>query len=134
MATDEEIIRAERRAWVMLKELADDLADECLIIWKYGDGYGGNVLDAIREAFHKRGADQVVYGSGARSRGRIPNKVRKLVFERDAYRCVKCTDHVDLQIDHVFPHSKGGSDDPENLQTLCGVCNRLKKDKVEAME
>ena len=66
-----------------------------------------------------------------RPRKKISATVRTLVMERDKYRCVKCESHIELQLDHVFPHSKGGSDDPENLQTLCGVCNRLKKDKIE---
>lgn len=68
----------------------------------------------------------------SRPRKNISANTRKMVMERDGYRCVKCESFIDLQIDHVFPHSKGGSDEPENLQTLCAICNRIKKDKVEA--
>ena len=35
-----------------------------------------------------------------------------------------------LTIDHVFPKSKGGGNEEENLQTLCHDCNRLKSDKL----
>jgi|GEM_PF-3803324 len=67
----------------------------------------------------------------SRTRKSISAETRKKVMERDQYRCVKCQSYNELQLDHIFPHSKGGSDDYENLQTLCGPCNRLKKAKVE---
>lgn len=66
-----------------------------------------------------------------RPRKKISTTVRKQVMERDKYRCVKCESHIDLQLDHIYPHIMGGSDEPDNLQTLCGPCNRLKKDKLE---
>lgn len=56
----------------------------------------------------------------------VSSQLRKWVFERDAYRCRECGDHHDLEIDHIFPISRGGSNAVENLQTLCKPCN-LKK-------
>lgn len=35
-----------------------------------------------------------------------------------------------FEFDHVYPESKGGSSDPENLVIACRACNRAKKDKV----
>lgn len=32
-----------------------------------------------------------------------------------------------MQVDHIDPRYRGGSNDPENLQTLCGECNNKKR-------
>ena len=31
-----------------------------------------------------------------------------------------------IEADHIIPAVRGGSDDPSNLQPLCGICNRYK--------
>ena len=60
------------------------------------------------------------------SRKNLKASLKRFVFERDEYRCVKCGTHVNLSIDHIHPFSKGGSDDESNLQTLCRSCNSSK--------
>jgi hypothetical protein len=63
----------------------------------------------------------------------IPLKDRWEVLKRDHYRCVKCgarPPNVGLEIDHIHPFSKGGSNEVSNLQTLCNLCNQGKKDRV----
>lgn len=37
-----------------------------------------------------------------------------------------------LEVDHKTPRSKGGTDHIDNLQLLCGFCNRTKGDKDQA--
>lgn len=59
-------------------------------------------------------------------RAPIPAKVRELVYSRDGFRCRECGTAQDLSLDHIHPWSKGGSDHPENLQTLCRSCNSRK--------
>jgi len=59
----------------------------------------------------------------------IPPSVRVSVLHRDSYKCVFCgrsAKAVQLEVDHIVPFSKGGSNDPSNLQTLCFDCNRGK--------
>ena len=45
---------------------------------------------------------------------------------RDGYRCVKCGTRDDLETDHIIPLSQGGTNEFENLQTLCHTCHEVK--------
>lgn len=63
-------------------------------------------------------------------RGFIPEDVRLLVWERDAGQCTRCGSRNELQFDHIIPFSLGGSSTPDNLQILCGSCNRAKSNSV----
>lgn len=65
-----------------------------------------------------------------KNRRPIPAKRRRLVMERDAYRCTHCGSHIDLVIDHVYPVARGGTNDIDNLQTLCASCNTEKGTKT----
>jgi len=59
----------------------------------------------------------------------ISKKVRFEVFKRDKFICQYCGRHspnIILEIDHVEPVSKGGSNDILNLITSCKECNRGK--------
>lgn len=56
----------------------------------------------------------------------MARRLRPLIFERDGYRCRRCGSTSRLEVDHVIPLARGGSNDPSNLQTLCFPCNRRK--------
>jgi len=66
-------------------------------------------------------------------RSPIPSKVRFDVFRRDKYVCQYCggcPPKAELEIDHIIPVSRGGTDDISNLKTSCFNCNRGKGDRV----
>jgi hypothetical protein len=48
--------------------------------------------------------------------------------------CGKKPPEVKLHIDHIFPSSRGGSSNYENLQFLCAECNLRKSNKLEKTE
>ena len=68
--------------------------------------------------------------------GRPWRRLRIEVFERDLYTCQVCgrvgREH-ELDADHVTPVSEGGTDDMDNLQTLCRTpCHRDKTTREAA--
>lgn len=62
----------------------------------------------------------------------ISTTTRFEVFKRDSFKCQYCgkaAPEVVLEIEHIEPHSKGGSDDMLNLVTSCWACNNGKSDR-----
>jgi HNH endonuclease len=60
------------------------------------------------------------------TRSILPEDVRQLVWERDGGRCRHCGSRHELQFDHIIPVAEGGSNEAENIEVLCGPCNRKK--------
>tara|TARA_R110002049_G_scaffold309180_1_gene518104 strand:- start:5655 stop:5903 length:249 start_codon:yes stop_codon:yes gene_type:complete len=73
---------------------------------------------------------------------------RKKVYEKSNFKCSYCelkfeipknwdglsaihNGEMFLEIDHIKPISKGGSDKIENKQSLCQKCNNVKSDNYE---
>jgi hypothetical protein len=75
-----------------------------------------------------------------KTRKGIGPRLRREVMIRDNYTCKECgispnkAENVFLEIDHIYPVSKGGSNDFSNLQTLCNICNSGKSNKVTSGE
>ena len=59
---------------------------------------------------------------------------RKAVKKRDNYVCQICEEAFpedQLEVDHIFPHSLGGSNQVNNLMALCRPCNENKSNRLE---
>ena len=54
---------------------------------------------------------------------------RKLLYGEQGGSCAGCSEHFkpqNLEVDHIIARAKGGTDHIQNLQLLCGNCNRIK--------
>ena len=70
-------------------------------------------LHRRREEFQRKSADLI-----------------RFLIDRDGASCAHCGTTESLTVDHIHPISRGGSDDPENLQILCSSCNSSKGARV----
>ena len=66
----------------------------------------------------------------------VPYRQNKhVLFGRQEGRCNGCRTEFPfraLEVDHIVPVSRGGTDHIDNLQLLCGHCNRVKGDRTQA--
>jgi hypothetical protein len=91
-----------------------------------------NALLVTRQQRERQRIDraQAMVAMGAQprnaARGAIPDDVKQLVWQRDGGRCRQCGSITELQFDHIIPVAMGGASTPDNLQILCGSCNRRK--------
>lgn len=74
----------------------------------------------------KRGRVKWAYKSDKIKRLSIRASKRYKILERDNFKCVKCgatAQNTVLEVDHILALCNGGSNDLDNLQTLCHLCN-----------
>lgn len=92
------------------------------------------ILKRLKDKTGNRFNDREIWDALCRvERSRVTNKLRFEIYERDGYRCRNCGKgggEKDLEIDHVYPVSKGGKSTRDNLQTLCRTCNLKKGNRV----
>jgi predicted HNH restriction endonuclease len=48
---------------------------------------------------------------------------RRQILQRDGYACRQCGNTIKLEVHHLKPRHKGGTNSPENLITLCENCH-----------
>ena len=61
-----------------------------------------------------------------------PRTHKRRLYGRQEGNCAGCGEHFraqHLEVDHIIARNKGGTDHIENLQLLCGSCNRIKGDR-----
>lgn len=79
-------------------------------------------------------SDEELVCSETTPRESISKARRFSIFKRDEYRCRLCGKSagtsVTLHVDHRVPLAKGGSNEDDNLWTLCDQCNLGKSDTV----
>ncbi len=65
-------------------------------------------------------------GGPTRATQTIPPATRRAVLQRDHHRCQVpgCRNCAFVDVHHIEPRSEGGSNDPDNLITLCGAHHR----------
>ena len=87
--------------------------------------YIRTLIDRVNNKRGNRYLDEEIWNSICRvERGKVTNKMRFAIYNRDGYRCRICgKKKPDLEIDHIYPISKGGKSTMDNLQTLCHSCN-----------
>ena len=61
-----------------------------------------------------------------RMRGRAWERKRQKVFIRDGFTCRICKQAKACEVDHIRPLAKGGTDDLNNLQSVCIPCHKQK--------
>ena len=69
--------------------------------------------------------------------GMRTKNIKHILYGMQEGKCNGCCGHYDiknLEVDHIVPRSKGGQDVDENLQLLCGHCNRVKGGKLTMAE
>jgi hypothetical protein len=69
----------------------------------------------------------------------IPVVIERRVRQAAQHRCGYCLSpqHLvmaRLEIEHIVPLAKGGTDDEANLWLACPICNGHKSDKTEAID
>jgi len=49
--------------------------------------------------------------------------IRTAIIERDNFACQRCGKPENLHVHHITPRISGGTDEPDNLITLCQECH-----------
>lgn len=150
-ATDQELLDLLEELWVTTLEkfgrrpqradlkILESPVSADTIVRRFGSWKKALIAAAERVEHEPDSASQntpepdVVPAKSTRT-GRATLSLRKrfFVLKRDRYRCRLCNaTGVPLEVDHIVPSARRGSDALDNLQALCVPCNRGKRDSLE---
>ena len=146
-ATDEELLDVLEELWVStlekfgrrperadLKNLGKRSVSSDTVVRRFGSWKKALVATADRadrESPHEslKSVSVAPIAQSHVPRAAISVRKRFFVLKRDNYKCRLCGNSgVPLEVDHIVPAARGGSDALDNLQTLCVPCNRGKRD------
>ncbi len=86
--------------------------------------------DRLDEYLEKRGV--AIFDDRRKSTGYVSGTLRFEVLKRAKFRCELCgisSEEKALEVDHIVPRNKGGTDDLTNVEALCYSCNAMKRDR-----
>ena len=71
--------------------------------------------------------DAQIHKPGGRNQSTIPPKTRRDVLARDRHQCRRkgCQHTRHVHLHHILPRAKGGTNELDNLVTLCTACHEL---------
>jgi ATP adenylyltransferase len=116
------------------------------IVQKEGDGYSlvgyedlnGEQVEGLMQLCqlkldeYKAKRGERIWQHRKASAGYISGTLRYEVLKRARFRCELCGVSADvraLEVDHIVPRNRGGTDHADNLQALCYRCNSMKRDR-----
>ena len=73
------------------------------------------------------------------ARRTVPRRLKQAVAERARNQCEYCRSREDHAVDpfsaeHIYPKSRGGAADLDNLALSCQTCNNHKYNKLESID
>ncbi|MFA5355422.1 MAG: HNH endonuclease [Candidatus Paceibacterota bacterium] len=142
--SDEELFKNLEEAWTKLgrqprsTEMFDPISKYSAAVYKRHFGSWMKALEIFVEFINKEDAvltEETIKNLQAEPKTKhktqrgVNWRLRFLVMRRDNFKCKNCGWSPatgvgrTLEVDHIFPWSKGGETTIENLQTLCSRCN-----------
>ena len=124
-AKNPELVRAKLRAWKQAnperhaENKRRSYFNNLETSKTYRKTHKEQIYEHNRAAFHKR------RGAGDFDKDAWNKKLALL-----NYQCVYCGSKDRIEIDHIYPISKGGTNHIDNLQPLCAFCNNSKHNKI----
>ena len=91
------------------------------------------VVPTVNQGFKLPAVIRLKYYVQKRSYKKSPRFQKKVLFNRDSWKCQYCglqLQHPSITVDHVHPQSRGGKTNWKNCVVACKNCNSFKGNKT----